>query len=271
MVEHESSSRTVIGDCSEGLSGHLLEVDEVVRVFGGVAAVNRATFHVGEGSLTSLIGPNGAGKSTMIGLIAGAVSVTSGTIRFMSQDITHLRMHRVARLGIIRTYQVASVFERLTVLENVVVGAAPQRGERLAVALGRRRRWREEEAHLAQVARGVLSRFELGNLENRYAGELSGGQRRIIEVLRALMAKPRLLLLDEPMAGVHPGMRRQIEALLIEICAQGTAILMVEHELDVVERIADSIIVMTQGSVLRQGVMADIRRDTEVQRAYLVG
>jgi ABC-type branched-subunit amino acid transport system ATPase component len=249
----------------------LLEVNGVARSFGGVLAVSDLTFSVDEGTITALIGPNGAGKSTILALIAGAERVTSGTIRFDQRDITRLLGHRLAHLGIIRTFQRASVFGHLTVLENLVLGARPQSGERFWTAVARRRRWRDDDALLAEQAREVLTRFDLENLEELYAEELSGGQRRIIEILRAVMAKPRLLLLDEPMAGVHPTMRRRIEDLLLEVRAGGATMLMVEHELEVVERIADSVIVMTQGSVLCRGSMAELRENEEVQRAYLAG
>jgi ABC-type branched-subunit amino acid transport system ATPase component len=184
--------------------GALLHVEGLACHFGGLHAVQDATFAVRRGTITGLIGPNGAGKSTVINLISGRIRPLRGSVLFDGVQIAGQRPHEVARHGIVRTFQQANVFGRLTVLENLLVGAGPWRGERLTAALGRKRAWSGTERELAERAWEVLGRFGLTDIANSYAAALSGGQRRLVELMRALMAGPRLLLLDEPMAGVSP-------------------------------------------------------------------
>jgi ABC-type branched-subunit amino acid transport system ATPase component len=257
-----------------GLQGErdpLLMVRDLRRSYGGVRAVESVSFDVREGSLTGIIGPNGAGKSTVLGMIAGSIRPDAGTVRMAGTDMTRLPPYRVAQRGVIRTFQTASVFPRLTVLENLLLGAGPGRGESIVGALVRRRAWRGEEQQLVRRARALLSSLGLRRHEDLYAGELSGGERRLVEIARALMGKPRLLLLDEPMAGVSRTVGLEIERLLARLSADGMTLLMIEHELDVVERICTSVIVMARGKVLLEGNMAEIRASEQVRRAYLVG
>lgn len=269
MSEH--TGHTVAGAGATTVVSRLLELTDLTKSYGGVTAVNRVSMFVDEATITGLIGPNGAGKSTVLSLIAGTERPTSGSIALAGNTISGLPSHQIARLGVVRTFQTASVFGHMTVLENLVFGFYPQHGENPWRALFGRRAWRRQETDFAAQGREVLARFALGDLEDAYGEELSGGQRRIVEILRALMAHPRLLLLDEPMAGVHPAMRLRIEELLQEVQSLGTTILMVEHELDVLERVADSVIVMTQGNVMLRGTMHEIRQNKDVQRAYLTG
>jgi ABC-type branched-subunit amino acid transport system ATPase component len=251
--------------------GDLLVLRELHKSFGGVHAVAGASFSVPEGQITGLIGPNGAGKSTLVGLIGGALRPDSGGVEFNGQEVTHLAAYHRARLGLIRTYQLSSEFRRLTVLENMVAAAPGQRGERFRVLLQGRRSWRREERELASQARALLSRFALRDKENEYAENLSGGQKRLLEIARSLMASPVLLLLDEPMAGVNPTFIRTIEGYLKEVNTEGVSMLLIEHELDVVERLCDSVVVMARGDVIASGKMAEVRTRPEVRNAYLVG
>ena len=251
--------------------GPFLVVRDLRRSFGGVRAVESVSFSVPRGSLTGIIGPNGAGKSTVLGMIAGSVRPDAGTIWVAGAQTAGLPPYRVAQRGVIRTFQTASVFPRLTVLENLLLGARPGRGESVTGALLLRRSWRREEQRLVQRARALLDGLGLRRHDDLYAEELSGGERRLVEIARALMAEPRLLLLDEPMAGVNRTVGLEIERLLARLSADGMTIVMVEHELDVVERICDSVIVMARGRVLLEGNMAEIRENEQVRRAYLVG
>jgi ABC-type branched-subunit amino acid transport system ATPase component len=252
-------------------AGALLAVRDLHRQFGGVHAVSGASFEIQRGRITGLIGPNGAGKSTVLNVIAGALRPTSGQIRYRGQDITGLPAYRVARRGIIRTFQISSEFAALTVIENLLVAAPSQRGEVLWQAALGKRYWRPQERATVERARQLLARFGMSAKEDEYAGNLSGGQKRLLELMRGLMARPALLLLDEPMAGVNPSLARQIEQHLLGLRGEGLTMLMIEHELAVVERLCDSVVVMAQGRVISQGTMAEVRSDREVLDAYLIG
>jgi branched-chain amino acid transport system permease protein len=249
----------------------LLVVSDLRRDFQGVQAVAGASFSVRRGTITGLIGPNGAGKSTALSMIAGALRPTSGSIAFEGSEIAGLPSHEVARRGVTRTFQISSEFTRLTVLENLLVAAPDQRGERLRGALLGRRYWRSQDRQIVRRSRALLEQFEMSAKENEYAGDLSSGQKRLLEIMRSLMANPTLLLLDEPMAGVNPSLSRRIETYLLTLRDQGLTMLMVEHELSVVERLCDPIVVMAQGKVISQGTMREIRANQEVLDAYLVG
>jgi ABC-type branched-subunit amino acid transport system ATPase component len=218
-----------------------------------------------------VIGPNGAGKSTLLALLAGTDNVSSGHVLYRGQDITSVPAYRRARLGLVRTFQLASEFKRLTVLENLLSAAPGNRGDSFRGAVTGRRYWRGDETAAVAKAAGILTRFGLQGLANEYAGDLSGGQRRLVEIMRALMTDPQMLLLDEPMAGVHPELARRIGSMLVELCHDGMTILMVEHELAIMDEFCDPVIVMADGSVLAEGTMTELRDRTEVVEAYLVG
>jgi len=252
-------------------AGPMLAVRDLYRQFGGVHAVNGASFEVPPGRITGLIGPNGAGKTTVLNVIAGALRPTAGEISYRGQDITGLPSYKVGRRGIIRTFQISSEFAALTVLENLLVAAPSQRGEALWEAALGKRYWRPHERKMVARARELLARFDMSAKEDEYAGNLSGGQKRLLELMRGLMAGPALLLLDEPMAGVNPSLARRIEQHLLDLHGEGLTMLMIEHELAVVERLCDRVIVMAQGRVISQGTMAEVRADREVLDAYLIG
>jgi ABC-type branched-subunit amino acid transport system ATPase component len=251
--------------------GSLLALDNVRREFGGVTAVDGVSFEVSTGGITGVIGPNGAGKSTLVNLISGFLKPSAGSIRFAGREIAGRPAHVVARHGVIRTFQLSSEFGRMTVLENLVTAARGQHGEGFWGAILPRRVWAREERATVDRARQLLSDFHLEDKENSYAGELSGGERRLVEIARAVMAKPRLLLLDEPTSGVQPAMVRRLEQHLQALREQGVTIVVIEHELDVLERICDSVVVMARGTVLARGTMAELRKKREVMEAYVVG
>lgn len=248
-----------------------LAVEGLAKSYGGVHAVDGVSFEIPSGSLTGMIGPNGAGKSTVLGMIAGAIKPDQGSIRLDGHDIAGLRPDRRARRGVIRTFQAASVFPRMTVLENLLMGAPPWSGERIYASMLLRRSWRrEEQAHIDE-ALALLERLQLHHHTDTYAGELSGGQKRLVELGRVMMARPSLLLLDEPMAGVSRTLIPVIEEIIAELRHTGLTVVLVEHELAVVQRLCNPVIVLAQGRVLAQGEMGEIRADPEVRRAYLVG
>ena len=212
----------------------VLEITDVTREFGGVHAVAGVSFAVRPGTMTGLIGPNGAGKSTLLAMMAGTLPVTSGQVRYLGQDVTGLPAYRRARLGLVRTFQLASEFKRLTVLENLLsavpyrpggTGGTGNRGDSLRGALAGPRHWRGDETAAIERASALLERFGLTAHANSYAGDLSGGQRRLVEIMRALMTEPTMLLLDEPMAGVHPNLARRIGNELTALVAGGLTIL----------------------------------------------
>jgi ABC-type branched-subunit amino acid transport system ATPase component len=247
----------------------LLAAGNLTKRYGGVLAVDGATFSVARGSVTGLIGPNGAGKSTVLGLISGFVRLDGGSLRFDGRDIGSLAAYQRARLGIVRSFQLPREFRALTTIENLLVAVPRQRGESLAgVALGG---WRAQEAAAVERATALLELFGMAGKRDDRAATLSGGQKRMLEVMRALMAAPRLLLLDEPMAGLSPALAERLEEACAELARRGLTILLVEHELRAVERLCERVVVMAQGKVISEGRMAELRTRKEVQDAYVVG
>jgi branched-chain amino acid transport system permease protein len=249
----------------------ILSCSGLTRSFEGVRAVDDVSISFEQGRLTGIIGPNGAGKSTMLAMLAGTLAPSAGTVTFRDQDITGLPAYRRARLGLVRTFQLASEFKRLTVIENLLSAIPDQRGDSVRGALLGRRYWGAQERQAVEQAEAMLERFGLLELADRYAGDLSGGQRRLVEIMRALMTQPDVLLLDEPMAGVHPRLAHQIGMRLVSLCEAGMTVVMVEHELSIMDEFCDPVIVMAEGRVLAEGTMETLRRREEVVEAYLVG
>lgn len=248
-----------------------LVVDDLRREFGGVRAVDGVSLEVEPGTIVGLIGPNGAGKSTLLGMVAGAMKPSGGRILFGARDITGMTPHGVARLGIARTFQMATGFPRLTVLENLLVAGARQRGDSLLGALRGKRHWRDREEQLVVHARELLARWDLERIESQYVADLSGGQKRLVEIMRAAMMRPRFLLLDEPTVGVNSTLVSVIEEFLLELRSSGLGMLLVEHELGVVERLCDSVVVMARGKAISKGSLTDVRQEANVMEAYFAG
>jgi ABC-type branched-subunit amino acid transport system ATPase component len=254
------------------LAAHpMMTVRDVHRHFEGMHAVDGVSIDVLPGHITGLIGPNGAGKSTLLAVLAGTLPASEGSIVFDGIDVTRWPTYKRARHGLVRTFQLPSEFGQLTVLENLLVAAPHHRGESLHGALLGKRYWSGDERRLVARARELLERFSMSAKESDYAGALSGGQKRLIEIMRALMLQPRLLLLDEPMSGVHPSIIGEIASYLETLRDEGLTILIVEHELHMVERLCNPVVVMAQGKVIGQGSMTELRRQREIVEAYLVG
>ncbi len=249
----------------------ILEARELRRTYQGLNAVDGVSVQFARGRLTGLIGPNGAGKSTMLGMLAGTVSPTSGMVQYRGEDITKTLTYQRARQGLVRTFQLSSEFKRLTVLENLLTAVPGDPGDSLAGAVFRRPQWRRFQQEQLARAGQLLEECRLTHHADTYAGDLSGGQRRLVEIMRALMARPRVLLLDEPMAGVHPRLAIEIGDHLLRLRDEGVTIVMVEHELSIVDQLCDPVVVMAEGRILSQGTMSDLRQRPEVVEAYLVG
>ncbi len=249
----------------------ILEIDHVSRSFGGLRAVSDCSFELQRGMLAALIGPNGAGKTTLANIVAGALKPDTGNVRFAGADITGRVSHQIARRGLIRTFQISREFGGLTVLENMMVAAQSQAGERFFTAILRPSVGQQGDRMLLDRALDRLNTFGLYEQRDEYARNLSGGQKRLLELARAVMAEPRLLILDEPMAGVNPALVRLLARHITSLCEDGITFLMIEHNLNVVEQMCDHVIVMAEGRTLATGTMADLRKNEEVIHAYLGG
>jgi ABC-type branched-subunit amino acid transport system ATPase component len=245
----------------------LLRVENLSHSFGGVQAVQACSLEVAAGSITALIGPNGAGKSTLVDVVAGARRIQAGRIGYDGHNVTGWSSHRLALAGLIRTSQVARGFGRLTVTENMLVASQKPGEETVWNALRRRGRG-AEQARLIEVF-DLLDEFSLYSHRDAYADELSGGQRRLLELARAAVAKPKLLLLDEPMAGVNPALIEKVKMHVAGMRERGVTVLLIEHNLAVVEAISDIAIVMIAGKIAASGQMAELRADRVVGDAYL--
>lgn len=248
----------------------LLELDRVAKHFGGLIAVDHCSFHVHEGRITGLIGPNGAGKTTAFNLIAGVLKPDAGEIRFRGESLVGESPERIVHRGLVRTFQIPRAFGRLTVWENVMFAGQRQPGERALGAL-LRRRWRPRERQLAAQAGDILDLLELRELQNEPASSLSGGQRKLLELARALMTEPQLILLDEPIAGVNPTLARKIAEKIVELNDDGMSFLIIEHDIDLIMRLCHRVIAMHQGRTLVEGDPDTVRHDERLLEAYLGG
>ena len=249
----------------------ILHVADLKVHFGGVQAVAGATFEVHRGTITGLIGPNGAGKSTAVNAIAGQVHGATGRVVFEDNEILGRRVEEISRLGLRRSFQTANLFGRMTVMENLLMGAPPWNGEHLRASIIGRRKWHRREAELTWKALGIMEDFGVASLADELAANLSGGQKRIVEIMRTIMGEPTMMLLDEPLAGINPALARTIGHHLLALRDAGVTMLVIEHDLGLVERLCDPVIVMAQGKVLSEGSMSDLRRNKEVVSAYLTG
>jgi ABC-type branched-subunit amino acid transport system ATPase component len=248
----------------------LLEVVGLAKHFGGVYAVDACSFTVAEGQVTGLIGPNGAGKSTAIDLVSGFKIPDSGTVVFEGTPIHGKAPHRISRMGLIRTFQTPREWPALTVLENLILAPFHPRRERFWRSLrGPTKAERQRADDELIRARAILDEFGLMDLRNERAGNLSGGQKRLVEFARIRMAEPRLVILDEPMGGVNPVLGERMATAVLGFVAAGTSVVIVEHNLPFIERVTDQVVVMAEGRVIAEGPFESLRSNQAVVDAYL--
>ena len=249
-------------------SDPILIADKIVRQFGGLTAVNVDHLEIQRGSITALIGPNGAGKTTFFNLLTGYDSPNSGKWSFNGKDLNGIPPHKVARLGMVRTFQLTKALYRLTVIENMALGARGQKGESVLRSVFPWI-WRDQEAEIRTRATAILTNFKLIEKQDDFAAALSGGQRKLLEMARALMVEPEMIMLDEPMAGVNPALKQSLLEHIKELRTEGKTVLFVEHDMDMVREISDWVIVMAQGEVIAEGTPASVMGNKDVIAAYL--
>jgi len=247
----------------------LLTVRGVRKRFGGLHALDGVSLDVEGGSITGLIGPNGAGKTTLFEVVSGLLAPDAGEIRLGAVRLDAKPAHEIARRGLARTFQIPRPLARLTVLENLLVYAADQPGERLRGLVTRRATLARRESQLESRAREILALTDLDHLRDAPSGALSGGQKKLLELARVLMAAPSLILLDEPGAGVNPTLMRSLVAAIRALHERGMTFLVIEHDMDLVAELCDPVVVMAAGRTLAEGPFAEIRRDPRVLEAYL--
>ena len=246
----------------------ILVADGVVRQFGGLTAVDVEHVEIQRGAITALIGPNGAGKTTLFNLLTGFDQPNTGTWSFDGRDLGKLSPHQVARLGVVRTFQLTKALSRLTVLQNMLLGAKDQRGEGFFRSLVPGI-WRAQEKANTEKALDLLARFKLDAKKDDFAGTLSGGQRKLLEMARALMSDPQVVMLDEPMAGVNPALTQSLLGHVKDLREQGMTVIFVEHDMDVVRDISDWVVVMAAGRIIAEGPPESISQNQAVVDAYL--
>lgn len=246
----------------------ILVADTVTRKFGGVTAVDVQHFEIERHGITALIGPNGAGKTTFFNLMTGFDTPNSGTWQFDGHPLSSVSPEKVARMGMVRTFQLTKVMSRLTVLDNMLLGAPVQPGEGMLTSLFPVR-WRKYEKQNIEKAESLLERFLLIKKKDDFAGSLSGGQRKLLEMARALMRDPQLVMLDEPMAGVNPALKQSLLDCIMSLREDGTTVLFVEHDMNMVRHIADWVTVMAEGKIVAEGQPKSVMNDQAVVDAYL--
>ena len=256
----------------EPAKGGLLQVDDVFQRFGGIKAVNGATFDVAPQSITALIGPNGAGKTTLFNVVTGFYKGDSGVVRFDGNDVFRKSPNVIANRGMVRTFQITKSLAAMPVIDNMMLAAPEQPGERFVNLIVRPGAVRSREKEVHGEAMELLEVFNLTKLADAYAGTLSGGQRKLLELARALMAKPKLLLLDEPMAGINPTLgKRLLDHMQRLRREEGVTFLFIEHDMEVVMNHSDKVVVMAEGRVIASGDPKAVREDQKVIDAYLGG
>ena len=246
----------------------ILRADGVRRHFGGIVAVDVNHLEVQRGSITALIGPNGAGKTTLFNLLSGFDTPDTGEWRFDGHNMSRVASHKTASMGMVRTFQLTKSLTKMSVIENMKLGAMHQVGEKwwngLLPYL-----WRSQEIKIEARADALLKRFKMDHMRNEYAGTLSGGQRKLLEMARALMTEPRLVMLDEPMAGVNPALKQSLNEHIRGLRDDGMTVLFVEHDMDMVNDVADWVIVMAEGAIIAEGTPNQISTNEKVVEAYL--
>ena len=246
----------------------IVTADHVHRHFGGLTAVDVKHFEVQRHAITALIGPNGAGKSTFFNLLTGFDKPQTGEWMFNGHSLVGTSPAKIARAGKVRTFQLTKALNRMTVIENMRLGAADQSGENFFRALVPGT-WRKREEDITAKAEVLLKRFKLWEKRDDYAGSLSGGQRKLLEMARALMSDPEMIMLDEPMAGVNPALTESLLEHIVELKDEGKTILFVEHDMHMVRRISDWVVVMAEGTIIAEGPPNTVMSNPAVQDAYL--
>ena len=247
----------------------ILKVRGVKKYFGGVMAVDGASFSVEEQTIRGLIGANGAGKTTLFNLITGYYKLDSGKIFFEGERVDQLPTYKKALIGMVRTFQLTKALSRMTVLENLLLGPKMQSGEQIHNIFLRPKMVADEEARIVEKALETLEFFDLMHMKDDYAGALSGGQKRLLEMARALMTDPKMLLLDEPFAGVNPTLARKLVGRIKELKEIGMTFLIIEHDMPLITEVSDSLSFMNQGRIILEGAPEDVKKDPRVLDAYL--
>ena len=248
----------------------MIVVQDVVKHFGGLAAVDGVSMEIEQGTITGLIGPNGAGKSTLFNLIAGNLTPESGSIFLDGEEVTGLNPHMLFSKGLLRTFQIAHEFQSLSVLDNLMMVPSLQVGESLLGAWFKREKVVRQEAEMRGKAEEVISFLNMGHLANELAGNLSGGQKKLLELGRTMMASPKVVILDEVGAGVNRTLLKEIgDAILSMNRERGFTFCMIEHDMDFISRLCDPVVVMAEGKILAQGSAEEIKANEDVIEAYL--
>ena len=267
-TDFSSSLRMVSQEPGVPKPDPILTTSNVRRSFGGLVAVDVDHLEVQRGVITALIGPNGAGKTTFFNLLTNFDRPDAGTRVFEGRDLSGIPAHKVANLGMVRTFQLTKSLSRMTVIDNMRLGATSQQGERLGKAL-LPFVWKRQEAEVTARADELLERFNLSHMREEFAGTLSGGQRKLLEMARALMVQPAMVMLDEPMAGVNPALKQSLLDHVKSLREQGMTVLFVEHDMDMVQEISDWVVVMAEGRIIAEGPPESIANNQAVIDAYL--
>ena len=247
----------------------MIRVEHLTKAFGGVTAVDDVSLHLREGAITGLIGPNGAGKSTLFGAVAGETTLTSGRVTFAGEEIAERSATEIYARGLSRTFQIPRPFPKMTVLENVMLAATDQLGERFWNTWFRPGAVARQEREIRDRAHEVIAFCNLTAVERNLAGAISGGQKKLLELARVLMSDPKLILLDEPAAGVNPALLDTLVEKIVELNTRGKTFLIIEHNMDMVMSLCDPIIVLAQGKVICAGVPEEVAGNRAVIDAYL--
>ncbi len=269
MENHQTTNKQPTTNNQQPTTNNLLAATGLCKSFGGIKAVDKADIFVEQGSITGLIGPNGAGKTTLFNLLSNFIQPDSGRVIFDGEPIQNLPPHQIAQQGMIRTFQVARVLSRLSVMENMLLAAQKQTGENFVDVWWQPQKVRDEQRQLKIRAKEILESVGLAAKAKDYAGSLSGGQRKLLEIARAMMTEPKLILLDEPAAGVNPTLINQICEYILEWRKQGKTFLIIEHNMDVIMSLCDRVWVLAEGRNLADGKPEEIQNNSQVLEAYL--
>ncbi len=251
------------------MSNNLISVNNLKKSFGGLKAVDVQELSFKEGELTSIIGPNGAGKTTFFDLISGFQNADSGSIFLKDKDISNAQPYKIARMGMVRTFQLTKVFDRMTVMENLLFSGSNIKNDSFLRSFVKLNSQKLYENSLREKANEIMNDLNIGHMANSYARELSGGQKKLLELARSIINEPEILLLDEPLAGVNPKLAEDILSLITKLSDSGITILMVEHNIEAVMKISERIVVLAEGSLIADGIPNEIRTDNNVIEAYL--